>query len=435
MSATNGSTRVLFGLPAVLQNDYWIVFSSEFTNLARIPVARADLPETFKELSDGGFFVAGKSEPKTKVVQMTFVLTNDCNLRCRYCFADSGIGEKGKAKTMSEEIALAVLRRGVEISNGRKLSIAFFGGEPTMQFKLIQKIVAAARQISKERSLPSPEFSITTNGMFGQKVCDYLMENEFLITLSADGPADVQDFHRPTVRGSSSPFVERTIGRFAKNGYRIKVRATVTQFSVHRMADTVRWLSGFGNTSSEIHFEPVSISGRARFPSQEVGKPTVDDFILNLKKAIETGNEVGVSVMNSSFMNLANSPSRFCEGDTKHRFAITPDGAITTCVEVQDSCHPASDLFVLGNYDTLNKSFVIQDDNRTSCSGGAQVVRFRSGKGIDCFSCFASRICGGGCPVRNFHTAGKTDIVDPYRCTVIREVVPYVYRQIDNASE
>jgi hypothetical protein len=51
--------------------------------------------------------------------------------------------------------------------------------------------------------------------------------------------------------------------------------------------------------------------------------------------------------MNSSFMNLAHTPASFCSGDTSRKIAVTPSGELTTCVEVQDICHPAAKNFMV----------------------------------------------------------------------------------------
>lgn len=423
-------TRLLFGLPAVLKNGYWIVFSSDFTNLARISENDADSPDTYKKMLEGNFFSSLVKAEEKKVVHVTLILTSDCNLRCKYCFADSGNAGK---KVIDQEIIFSSLKHAAKIAQGRKLSVSFFGGEPTTQFNIIKKTVDVAKKISEENNLPSPEFSVTTNGVFNDEVHDFLVDNDFLITLSADGPALIQDFQRPAIRGSSSVAVEKTISRFARSKRKIKIRATVTELSVNKMSDVVSWVSTFGLKEPEIHFEPVSISGRAQSSCEKVSKPSVDDFIFNLKKAIETGNIVGVGVINSSFMNLVNSPSEFCDGNINNRLAVTVDGAITSCVEVQDSCHPAAKLFVLGEYNRNTKSFTI-DKNNQSCNNNQQVIKFKSGKDGDCSLCFANRVCGGGCPVRNFHTTGQTNIVDPYRCKVTKEIIPYIYGMIDEAS-
>lgn len=423
-------TRLLFGLPAVLRNGYWIVFSADFINLARIPENDVDSPDTYKKLLEGNFFSSSVKTEEKKIMHVTLILTSDCNLRCKYCFADSGSGSK---KVIDQEIIFSSLRHAVKIAQGRKLSISFFGGEPTMQFGLIKKTVDFAKRISEENNLPCPEFSVTTNGVFGDEVHNFLVNNDFLVTLSADGPASIQNFQRPAIRGNSSVAIEKTLERFAESKHKIKIRATVTELSVNKMSDVVLWVSTFGLKESEIHFEPVSISGRARSSCEEIGKPAVSDFILNLKKAIETGNIVGVGVINSSFMNLVNSPSEFCESNINNKLAVTVDGAITSCVEVQDSCHPAAELFVHGEYDRNTKSFTI-DKNGQSCNNNQQVIKFKSSKGSDCSLCFAKRICGGGCPVRNFHTTGQTNIVDPYRCEVTKEIIPYIYGIIDEAS-
>ena len=423
-------TRLLFGLPAVLRNGYWIIFSQNFENLARVPEDRVNFSETRAELIQNGFIGTKKVNQADSVMHITLILTNDCNLRCKYCFVGAGDFKK---EVIELKTIFSALRHAAEIAKGRKLSIAFFGGEPTTQFGLLKQAVMYAKQISSEHGLPEPEFSVISNGVFGGGVGEFFIENKFLVTISADGPSVIQNFQRPAFKGDSSRILEKTLKRFSESGHQIKLRVTVTEFSIDMMEDIVRWYAGFGFAKPEIHFESVSISGRARSNTNETGQPDVNVFILNLKKAIEAGNELGVGVINSSFMNLMNSPSEFCDSNTNNRFAVTVDGHVTKCVEVQDSCHPAAKSLLLEGYNKTTDSFV-QIENQSSCGGEWQVVEFKSANGNNCFTCFAKNVCGGGCPVRNFHTTGETHVVDPYRCKVTREIIPYLYVMIDEAS-
>ena len=84
-------------------------------------------------------------------------------------------------------------------------------------------------------------------------------------------------------------------------------------------------------------------------------------------------------------------------------------------------------------YFKQNGVFVIKNTDQKSCNN-QHTVKIKSGNGEDCSLCFAKRVCGGGCPVRNFHTVGQMYVVDPYRCTVTKEIIPYVYKMIDESS-
>jgi uncharacterized protein len=71
-------------------------------------------------------------------------LTNNCNLGCEYCYARQGKYDN-PGEVMSFETArnsVDLLINSVHNNNGSKLTIGFFGGEPLLEFDLIEKIVA-----------------------------------------------------------------------------------------------------------------------------------------------------------------------------------------------------------------------------------------------------------------------------------------------------
>lgn len=413
------ATMLYHGVPAVLMNDQWVVLSAGFNEIVTIPVADINDASIFEELQSDHFFEY--SAVPNNTFQLTLITTSDCNLCCRYCFASSG----ESLKTMSEEVAFAAIDHALGVAVGRRLSVAFFGGEPSLTADLIRKVVGYAKQ--RERLLPDVkgvEFSITTNGVMNSEFLDFLIDNNFHITLSADGSAEVQDYQRPLKTGKeSSALVEKTIKGLVARGKKFKVRVTVTNFSVSWMTKVVEWLHLLGGDS--IHFEPVTIAGRAT-KGMALEKPEAVAFITNLQKAILRGNELGVGIVNSSFMNISTPPPEFCEGNSNNRISVSYTGDVTTCVEVQEKCHPASTNFIIGRYDQSAGRIILEREQRLRSCVGTKMV--------ECLTCFAVRSCGGGCPVRNFHITGNTIEVDPYRCQMIKQMLPFLMNLLLESS-
>lgn len=422
------STMLYHGLPAVLVNSHWVLISAAFDQVAQVTPDKIEDPQIHQQLTAAGFFIPPSKDDQPEVSLATLITTSDCNLCCGYCFANSGVTRRD----MSEEIAFAAVRRALANAKGRKLSLAFFGGEPTLTQALIRTTVIYARQMAQNSQVTGIEFSITTNGVMPSGFLDYLIRENFLVTLSADGAPRVQDVQRPTkCGGKSSETVERSIRTLAGAGKEFKIRATVTDFSAPHMVEMVDWVADLGGKL--VHFEPLSLAGRALVTKGSgMTRPPAEVFAENLKAAIQRGNRVGVGILNSSFMNMATPPAEFCEGNPQHRFAATYDGNITTCVEVQDACHPVAEQFMVGSYDSASDEIVTTKsrERATAC----QIIQIQQKTDSPCTACFARRICGGGCPVRNFHITGDSGTVDPYRCQLIREMVPYAYELLDEAS-
>ncbi len=130
-------------------------------------------------------------------------ITEECNLRCTYCvFDEKHIFERNHSnKTMPLELAFEEVKNFYNRTNQEEGYIVFYGGEPLLAFDMIKQIVDYANQISNRRL----KFSLTTNGLaLSENKFDFLIENNFLITVSLDGDKETHDKQRVTVTGKGT---------------------------------------------------------------------------------------------------------------------------------------------------------------------------------------------------------------------------------------
>lgn len=87
-----------------------------------------------------GCYKIGKTPPQwsSKAQTITFVVTEDCNLRCKYCY----ITHKASNKKMSFETAKKFIDYilTADIETADSVIVDFFGGEPFMEVSLVDKI-------------------------------------------------------------------------------------------------------------------------------------------------------------------------------------------------------------------------------------------------------------------------------------------------------
>ena len=96
------------------------------------------------------------------IVNAAFFLTQSCNLRCIYCYGEGG--EYGHKGNMEEKTAFQAVDWLIDQSGKRKkIYIGFFGGEPFLNFPLMQKIVDYARKRAHKVD-KKVGFHATTNG-------------------------------------------------------------------------------------------------------------------------------------------------------------------------------------------------------------------------------------------------------------------------------
>ena len=147
-----------------------------------------------------------KAESKENIhfTHIILELANDCNLNCKYCYGDGGSYGR-KREMMSLETAKKAVDFLVNNSGeGRNLGIVFFGGEPLMNFKVMKAVAHYCRAISAGTDKKF-SYSMTTNGtILNDEIYEFIKENNISLTLSIDGPKNIQDCYRCYVSGKGS---------------------------------------------------------------------------------------------------------------------------------------------------------------------------------------------------------------------------------------
>lgn len=410
-------------LPALIaghgQKKRIVVFSNVDGSfvLCEIPYDLINEKSIYEQVEKQGFFncLKGVNEYLADELTVILSLSEKCNCRCRYCFLDA---EKQGA-VMTKELLHSAIDKACEIANGRYINFSAFGGEPTTEENMIAEMVEYTQ---KKYPLSKLKYSITTNGIFSDRICNLLINNNFSISLSMDGLPEVQNFQRPLANQKESyKYVEVNIRKLAISGCRLKIRCTVTKFSVNRMKDTVVWLHGLG--VKRIHFEPVTPGGRGCTDEEELQPPTSEEFVNNLIKSIEEGAKYGMDIICFPYMNMMIAPIVFCDGRADNRIVVSPRGVVSSCVEVQSKEHELYPYLGLGEFDFENNAIKFSYDKRRDGIRGCHALT--ETKKI-CKTCPLKFFCGGGCPTRNYRGAGSTDVVDQYRCDIIRMVMPYI---------
>ncbi len=148
---------------------------------------------------------AARKEPidPVPIVNAAFFLTQSCNLRCVYCYGEGG--EYGHRGNMEEETAYQAVDWLIEQSGkAKKVHMGFFGGEPFLNFPLMQKIVDYARNRTHEVH-KKVDFHATTNGtLLDEKQINFIQDEDIEVMISFDGPREIQDIQRPFIGGKGS---------------------------------------------------------------------------------------------------------------------------------------------------------------------------------------------------------------------------------------
>lgn len=130
------------------------------------------------------------------ISMMTLQVTQNCNLRCRYCiYSGSYINRTHNNMRMEWMVAKKAIDFYYEHSKcSREISIGFYGGEPLLELDLIGKTVEYAEEMFKGKRL---SFNMTTNAtLLSDKAVEFILGHNFHISISLDGPKNIQDGNR-----------------------------------------------------------------------------------------------------------------------------------------------------------------------------------------------------------------------------------------------
>ncbi|WP_336247428.1 radical SAM protein [Methanothrix soehngenii] len=147
---------------------------------------------------------------------------------CRYCsFSDFYEYNRGYSdKYMDFDTAkkaidyfISLLNEGKKYNPIRKPALGFYGGEPLLNFGLIKKCIEYIESIYNDYEII---YTITTNGsMLDKKRANWLMEHDFIIFVSLDGPEDEHDRLRIYENGKGSfRDVIKNVTRIIRKGYK-----------------------------------------------------------------------------------------------------------------------------------------------------------------------------------------------------------------------
>jgi uncharacterized protein len=344
--------------------------------------------------------------------EVTLFATSRCNLRCRYCYAEAG----KKNVDMKPEIARAAIDLVAEnagVAGLPKFAAGFHGGgEPTMAWNLVVDTVNYAEYVSDDKGLDLEIFA-ATNGMLDHRQRDFIVEHFTSINVSIDGPADIQNFNRPTVNGSGSfDLIRENLRFFDEKGFPYSIRATVTEKNVQRMVEMVEWFAAELNVKT-VHVEPVWQCGRCLTSGEK--SPSDEDFIRYFTFAAKRAEDLNINLIYSG-LRLDALLSKFCAA-TGDGFNVLPDGSVTSCYEITEADDPKAELFHYGQYDTDSRKFTFDTEK-------IKRLKHYSVEHLDyCRNCFCKWHCAGDCISKVFDASHSFEHAGSTRCELNRRLI------------
>ena len=347
--------------------------------------------------------IAHRDNAKSFIKALCLNIIHDCNLKCKYCFADEG-EYKGCRKTMTAEVGKKAIDYVIKKSGPRKnIEVDLFGGEPLMAFNTIKEIVDYAREQEKIFN-KNIRFTMTTNAtLLNDEIMEYIDKNMGNIVLSIDGRKDVNDKVRVRCDGSGCydsilPKIKKMVEMRDKSK-QYYVRGTFTRENTDFFED-VKHLADLG--FEEVSVEPVVLPDEHSLSLRREDLPVIfeqyDKLYEEMLKRHKEGNEFKFYHFNIDLQGGPCVYKRISGCGAGHEYvAITPDGEVYPCHQFV-----GNEEFMLGN--------IYEEGFNEELSNTFKKAHIYNKP--KCRECWARFYCSGGCQANNFNFNGDMHV--PY---------------------
>lgn len=366
--------------------------------------------EEFKNLQNEGMLFSKdealesyKLPEETVVKALCLHVAHDCNLCCRYCFADMGNfgGEKGMMELATGKQAIDFL---FSVSGQRKhLEVDYFGGEPLLNFDVVRELVHYGKDKAKQAGKELKQ-TLTTNAvLLDREKMDFLESEGIHLILSIDGRPEVHNRMRPLPADKESFFfvrdaIKEYVEKQTSDTYFI--RGTYTRHNLDFCADA-EYLIDQGLT--QLSLEPVVASADKDYAIKEEDLPLLAEQYEMLAERLLGYHKAGKNVTFFHY-NIALDkgpclPKRLTGCGAGHEYlAVSPEGDLYPCHQFMGQTD-----FKIGN---VNEGILNSAIGR----------EFRHAHVLNkpkCRECWARFLCSGGCHANAYNT--NQDIYEPYR--------------------
>ncbi|HSN58972.1 MAG TPA: thioether cross-link-forming SCIFF peptide maturase [Clostridiaceae bacterium] len=416
IDVNSGSVHVIDELVYDILDDNALDSKEEAVKRLSSKYSNEDIEEAYDELkeleADGSLYsedlyrdiAMNMGEEPSFIKALCLNIAHDCNLRCKYCFADEG-EYKGKRMLMSAETGKKAIDFVLKKSGPRKnIEVDLFGGEPLIAFETVKAIVDYAKEAEKAYN-KNIRFTMTTNAtLLTDEIMDYLDKNMGNIVLSIDGRKEVNDFVRTRVDGSGSydsivPKIRKMV-EIRDKGKQYYARGTFTRANTDFFED-VKHLAQAG--FDEISIEPVVLPAEHTLSLREEDLPKIfEQYDLLFDEMVKRHGEEDEFKFYHFNIDLQGGPcvyKRISGCGAGHEYvAVTPDGDVYPCHQFV-----GNEKFKMGTLDSEELDMSIADEFKN-----AHIYNKP-----ECEECWARFYCSGGCQANNYNFNGDMHI--PYK--------------------
>lgn len=281
---------------------------------------------------------------------ITFVVTQDCNLRCKYCYMTGKESEHRMTFETAKKAIDYFLQEKEQLFDDDYLIIEFIGGEPLLEIELIDQIVDYFKiKIYAQNCgwFGKYRIAISTNGILysDEKVQEFINKNKnsLSIGISIDGTPEKHDLQRvyPDGRGSYED-VSKNVILWKKQFPFATTKVTIGHDDLPHTYESIihLWNLGINEVPANVVFEDVWQEGDDLILEEQLIK--LADYIID-HKLWEKYNTTLFSDRLLEKLSNNEMKHNFC--GTGKAYTIDSDGNIYPCVRYMG--------YSLNNHDSI----------------------------------------------------------------------------------
>ncbi|ABU56807.1 radical SAM/SPASM domain-containing protein [Roseiflexus castenholzii] len=348
--------------------------------------------------------------PRTASQTLTAWLhvTNECNLRCDYCYISKtpDAMDIARGRRAVDAVVRSALAHGF-----RRIKLKYAGGEATLNAPLVVLTHKYARECADGHRLALDGVVLSNGVALGSRLIRALRDSGLRLMISLDGVGDAHDATRRFVNGRGSfSHVARTLDRLAEHGVIPSISITVSHRNLAGLPATVEYVLDRGLPFSLNFYRENQCSANAADLSFQD-----DQIIAAMREAF------GVIARRLPRHSLLSALVDLARLDTPHD---RPCGAGHSYMVIDHrggvaTCHMAIERTV-ADVAVPDPLLLIHED-----AIGIRNVPVDEKEG--CRTCLWRYWCAGGCPALTHRITGRYDVKSP-NCRIYQTLFPEALR-------
>lgn len=364
----------------------------------------------YNEIKDRNSWIDGN------YLNATICVTEDCNLRCTYCYM---VGKNSFNKMdweTGKKIIDFLLDNPYTSEMSDSIMLDFIGGEPLLEMDLIDKMCDyfILRMYSESHKwFPNYVFTFSTNGvLYGKKtVRDYVSKHgeHCAFSISIDGTKEKHDMTRKKIDGSGSyDEVIKNLPLYMEENYNPSTKSTFSSDDLPYLKDSIihLWDLGFKDVESNLVYEDVWKPGDAEIFEQQLKE--LADYMFESGR-YKTNSVAYFSPTRGLPVGKKDLASNRCGAGYK-TLAFDYKGDIYPCIRFLEMCAENHAKRVIGN---------INEGVNYSLLRPMAAATWQSQSPDKCNTCECGTDCGW-CLAHNLSESDEGSVFE--RCTYICEM-------------